>query len=41
MKDLTSSWGPVVTTPTRRSMIEVDVAVIRQQATVVETNDVV
>lgn len=38
---LTSSWGPVVAAPARRSMVEVDVAAVGPQAAVVETHDIV
>lgn len=41
MNGLTSSRGLVVATPTRRSMVEVDVTVVRPQAAVVETHDIV
>lgn len=39
--DLTSFWGLVVATTAGRSMVEVDVAVVRPKAAVVETHDIV
>ena len=41
LKGLTSSWGPVVATSARGLMVKVDVAIVRPQAAVVVTHDIV
>lgn len=41
MNGLTSSRGLVVATPAGRPMVDIDVAVVRPQAAVAETHDIV